>query len=189
MIEPLDALKDKMVMVAKILQHQGVIDGYGHITARLSNNRILSTPHMPPGKVAVRDLIILDAFSSDAVPVHLLTREAIAGYFERLAPGGVLLFHISNRYMDLAVVVANAAAANGLVMRVGETHPDAAGGAEYRLGALVAAVARNATDLGRIAVDGGIWRTEAPDPAMRTWTDDYSNVLGAILRGRPGVGR
>jgi ribulose-5-phosphate 4-epimerase/fuculose-1-phosphate aldolase len=61
MIEPLDALKDKMVMVAKVLQHQGVIDGYGHITARLPNNRILSTPHMPPGKVAVRDLIVLDA--------------------------------------------------------------------------------------------------------------------------------
>ena len=61
MIEPLEALKDKMVMVAKVLQHQGVIDGYGHITARLPNDRILSTPHMPPGKVAVRDLIILDA--------------------------------------------------------------------------------------------------------------------------------
>ena len=61
MIEPLEALKDKMVMVAKVLQHQGVIDGYGHITARLPNGHILSTPHMPPGKVAVRDLIILDA--------------------------------------------------------------------------------------------------------------------------------
>jgi ribulose-5-phosphate 4-epimerase/fuculose-1-phosphate aldolase len=61
MIEPLDALKDKMLMVAKVLQHQGVIDGYGHITARLPENRILSTPHMPPGKIAVRDLIILDA--------------------------------------------------------------------------------------------------------------------------------
>lgn len=61
MIEPLDALKDKVIMVAKILQNQGVIDGYGHITARLPGNKILSTPHMPPGKVAVRDLIILDA--------------------------------------------------------------------------------------------------------------------------------
>ena len=61
MIEPLDALKDKIVMVAKILQHERVIDGYGHITARLPGYRILSTPHMPPGKVAVRDLIILDA--------------------------------------------------------------------------------------------------------------------------------
>ena len=61
MIEPLDALKDKMVMVCKILQHQGVIDGYGHVTTRLPDNKILSTPHMPPGKIAVRDLIILDA--------------------------------------------------------------------------------------------------------------------------------
>ena len=60
MIDPVDALKDKMVMVAKVLQHQGVIDGYGHITARLPDKRILSTPHMPPGKVAVRDLIVLD---------------------------------------------------------------------------------------------------------------------------------
>lgn len=61
MIEELDALKDKMVMVCKILQHQGVIDGYGHVTTRLPDNKILSTPHMPPGKIAVRDLIILDA--------------------------------------------------------------------------------------------------------------------------------
>lgn len=61
MIEPMDALKDKIIMVAKILQQQQVIDGYGHITARLPDNKILSTPHMPPGKVAVRDLIILDA--------------------------------------------------------------------------------------------------------------------------------
>jgi ribulose-5-phosphate 4-epimerase/fuculose-1-phosphate aldolase len=61
MIEPLDALKDKVIMVCKILQRQGVIDGYGHVTAKLADDRILSTPHMPPGKVAVRDLIILDA--------------------------------------------------------------------------------------------------------------------------------
>jgi ribulose-5-phosphate 4-epimerase/fuculose-1-phosphate aldolase len=61
MLEPLDALKDKIIMVAKVLQHQGVIDAYGHITARLSGDKILSTPHIPPGKVAVRDLIILDA--------------------------------------------------------------------------------------------------------------------------------
>ena len=130
------------------------------------------------------DLIILDAFSSDTVPVHLLTREAIAGYFTRLAPGGVLLFHISNRYMDLAPIVANAAAANGLVIRIGESHPDAAAAAEYGEGSIVAAVARQTGDLGRLATDGGMWRAQAIDPSMRTWTDDYSNVLGAILRGQ-----
>lgn len=134
------------------------------------------------------DLVILDAFSSDAVPVHLLTREAIAGYFERLAPGGVLLFHISNEYMDLAPIVANAAAADGLIVRVGVSAPDAKGRAAYRLPSLVAAVARSQSDLGRLALDGGHWCAEPPDPTLRTWTDDYSDVLGAILRGRMVAG-
>lgn len=60
MVDSIEALKDKMVMACKVLQHQGVIDGYGHVTARLPGDRILSTPHMPPGKVAVRDLIVID---------------------------------------------------------------------------------------------------------------------------------
>ena len=60
MIDPIEAIKEKMIMVCKILQKQRVIDGYGHVTARLADGRILSTPHMPPGKVAVRDLIIID---------------------------------------------------------------------------------------------------------------------------------
>ena len=61
------------------------------------------------------DLIVLDAFSSDAIPVHLLTREALRGYLARLAPGGVILMHISNRHMELAKVVAAVGAAEGLV--------------------------------------------------------------------------
>ena len=60
MLDPLDALKEKMVLVCKALQKQRLLDGYGHVTARLPDGRILSTPHMPPGKVTVRDLIILD---------------------------------------------------------------------------------------------------------------------------------
>jgi len=134
------------------------------------------------------DLIILDAFSSDAVPVHLLTREAIASYFTRLAPGGVLLFHISNEYMDLAPIVANAAAEDGLVTRIGTSIPDAAGRDAYWLASLVAVVAPNRFDLGRLAEDSGHWCALAPDPTIRTWTDDYSDVLGAILRGPPAGG-
>ena len=55
------------------------------------------------------DLIVVDAFSSDAIPVHLLTREALQLYLDMLAPGGVLVLHISNRYLDLEPVVANLA--------------------------------------------------------------------------------
>jgi ribulose-5-phosphate 4-epimerase/fuculose-1-phosphate aldolase len=60
MLVEIEALKEKMVLVCKVLQKQRVIDGYGHLTARLPDGRILSTPHMPPGKVALRDLIVID---------------------------------------------------------------------------------------------------------------------------------
>lgn len=61
MIDAIEATKEKMVLVCKVLQKQRVIDGYGHLTVRLADGRILSTPHMPPGKVALRDLIVIDA--------------------------------------------------------------------------------------------------------------------------------
>ncbi len=61
MLDAIEAVKEKMVLACKVLQKQRVLDGYGHLTARLSDGRILSTPHMPPGKVALRDLIIIDA--------------------------------------------------------------------------------------------------------------------------------
>jgi ribulose-5-phosphate 4-epimerase/fuculose-1-phosphate aldolase len=61
MVDPIEAVKEKIVMACKVLQSQGLVDGYGHLTARLTDGRILSTPHMPPGKVALRDLIVIDA--------------------------------------------------------------------------------------------------------------------------------
>ena len=61
MHEDIEAVKEKMLMMCKVLQKQRVLDGYGHLTARLSDGRIVSTPHMPPGKIALRDLIIIDA--------------------------------------------------------------------------------------------------------------------------------
>ena len=64
------------------------------------------------------DVIVLDAFSSDVVPVHLLTREALDLYMSKLAPGGALVFHISNRYLELPSVVATIAAERGLVTLV-----------------------------------------------------------------------
>jgi len=60
MHEDIEAVKEKMLMICKVLQKQRVLDGYGHVTARLSDGRILSTPHMPPGKIALRDLIIIN---------------------------------------------------------------------------------------------------------------------------------
>ena len=67
------------------------------------------------------DVIVVDAFTSDAIPIHLLTREAMAIYLEKLAPHGIVLIHVSNRHLELASVVAGIAAANGMVTRVSES--------------------------------------------------------------------
>jgi len=125
------------------------------------------------------DLIVLDAFSSDAIPVHLLTSEAFLGYLSKLSPHGVIVAHISNRHLDLAPVVANAARASGLVAFL--TEDRAAGGMSVDLNAnaRVIVLARNAGDAGTVAES---WTPLQPDPSSATWTDDYSNILGAMLR-------
>jgi ribulose-5-phosphate 4-epimerase/fuculose-1-phosphate aldolase len=61
MLDPIESLKEKMVLACKVLQQQGIVDVYGHLSARLPDERFISTPHMPPGKVALRDLIIIDS--------------------------------------------------------------------------------------------------------------------------------
>jgi spermidine synthase len=127
------------------------------------------------------DLIVLDAFSSDAVPVHLLTREAVAGYVAKLAKGGVIVFHISNRYMDLAPVLAASAASNGLVALRGFTASTDAGLHDMVSGSEVVAMARSNADFGGLAASAR-WRALSPDPSFREWTDDYSNVVAAIVR-------
>ena len=127
------------------------------------------------------DLIILDAFSSDVIPVHLLTREAVAGYLAHLAPNGVLVLHISNRHMELARVVAAVGATEGLVTFVKEDRRPDARPADYKAAAEVAALARRPADLGNLPSQAG-WRRIDPDPRVAPWTDDYSNVFGAILR-------
>ena len=124
----------------------------------------------------VHDALILDAFSSDVVPIHLLTREAIAVYLSRLAPNGVLAFHISNRHVDLRPVIAGLAREQGLV---GRTRLDQAGAksASGRNRSLWAVVARTPAALGALAHD------ERWEPLMlsdRVWTDDFSNIWSVI---------
>jgi hypothetical protein len=131
------------------------------------------------------DLIILDAFSSDAIPVHLLTREALAGYVARLAEGGSLVLHISNRHMELGSVVAATAATEGLITYSKQDNRPDSLPTDYKMNAIVAVVARRSADLGDLPSRPG-WQEIKPDPAIPPWTDDYSNILGAILRKKLG---
>jgi spermidine synthase len=137
----------------------------------------LTLAHEPAGRF---DVILIDAFSSDAIPVHLLTREAIASYMEKLSPHGVLIFHLSNRHMDLRPVLANAAAANGLATVAKRVLVDQESVLRLHTSSSVAAVARSNADLAQLTKAG--WEARRPTTA-RVWTDDYSNVLGAVLAG------
>jgi hypothetical protein len=127
---------------------------------------------------AAMDLLILDAFSSDAVPVHLMTREAFAMYLDKLGPRGVMLFHISNRALDLAPILAELAADAGIVAWIQEQtrHDD---GPMIRSAAHWVALARDARDLPFVAADPR-WRRLSPKPGARPWTDSFSNIVSAI---------
>jgi hypothetical protein len=129
------------------------------------------------------DLIVLDAFSSDAIPVHLLTREAVELYRSRLEGGGVLAFHVSNRFVDLEPVLGDVARATGMacVGRFDQAPPVREPLATSRISSHWVALARGPGDLGALA-GGASWRSCASGGG-RPWTDDYSNVLTALLRG------
>ena len=127
------------------------------------------------------DLIIVDAFSSDAIPIHLLTREAMAIYLKKLSAHGMVVVHVSNRHLELASVVAGIAAANGLTTLVSEGADIDEAANPYKFAATVAAVARNEEDFGDLAQSAD-WTLESPDPNQWVWSDDYSNIVGAVIR-------
>jgi hypothetical protein len=120
-------------------------------------------------------LIVLDAFSSDAVPIHLLTVEAIRLYLDKLQPDGLLAFHISNRHLSLSPVVAAAAQALGVPgLRQEDLVLDEedSGG---RVSSTWIILAKDAAALGPISRDGR-WSPLRARDGFRPWTDDYSNV-------------
>src|SRR5262249_42843030 len=128
-------------------------------------------------------LIVLDAFSSDALPVHLVTREAIRLYRSRLDEGGVLAFNVSNRYLDLDPLMGRQAEDAGLACWI---RYDLVVSPEERkagkLPSIWAVMAAGENDLGSLASDPR-WRRPRIRPDSRAWTDEYSD-LARYLRWR-----
>lgn len=126
------------------------------------------------------DYLLIDAFSSDSIPVHLLTTDAFGLYRSKLAENGLLVVHISNRHMELASVLAAVARETGMAIRGGRFVPDAAAANEGATTSMVAVLARREADLALLAEDAA-WQPVDPGRTA-AWTDGYSNVLAAILR-------
>ncbi len=141
------------------------------------------------------DLLALDAFSSDTVPMHLLTRQAFATYGRVLAPNGLLLVHISNRFMALAPVVSAAARDGGWKAirlsyepaphfvatplpgggtKVDQVEPRAESASEW------IALSHDPAVLQRLVARGGGWRPLRSWPEFQPWTDDYASVIPVL---------
>jgi hypothetical protein len=130
-------------------------------------------------------LLVIDAFGSDAIPLHLLTREAFALYLERLQPNGLLAFHISNRYVDLEPPIANLAADTKppCVAWIREdlvvSDDEKVQGISPSIWMVVAQHEEDLTPLTK----AGQWRRADAHPQQRVWTDDFSN-LRQVFRWR-----
>ncbi len=125
------------------------------------------------------DVLILDVFSSDSVPMHLLTREALALYFKKLAPSGVLLLHVSNRYLDLAPVVTALAADAGAPLRHMLYRPPPDAVPLRQMGTELLVMAKPGGDLDFLTADAG-WDIPPAAPATALWTDQRSDILRSI---------
>ncbi len=123
------------------------------------------------------DMIAVDVFSSDYIPAHLMTREALALYIERLEPNGAILFHISNNFFDLAPALTLLAQDAGLDYRLMEN---------MRVSSLFEKPSRwfimspSPALLERIAANDARWRLPPTIEGLRLWTDDYTDYLGVL---------
>ena len=155
-------------------------DAKGDVSVRHGDARLVLEREVMAAAPGKYDLLAVDAFSSDAVPTHLLTREAFQAYWGRLRPDGILAVHISNRYVDLMPVVLGAArVAGATVLRVRDDG-DAPGGQGSKW-VLLSLERRSLVDeRGFIGgAPGDVREVKSNEPSL-LWTDDYASMLELI---------
>jgi spermidine synthase len=120
------------------------------------------------------DILAVDAFSSDAIPVHLITKQALALYLRHVKPDGIVAFHVSNRFLELVPVVARLARENGahaVVVYEGEEESDSRTQSDWVL------VSRDLKALREQEIEAAGAEPAQDRESLRTWTDDYSNLI------------
>lgn len=138
----------------------------------------LQIQHEPSGQL---DLLLVDAFSSDAIPAHLVTREAMTLYRSKMKEDGIMFFHTSNRYADVSSVVVNLARDAGLTALEMSFNPEEdTPYFEYIAPAMGVAVGPKEV-MDRAFAGKDEWVAIDPHPAVGVWTDDYSHIVGALI--------
>jgi len=163
---------DSRVMQIALQEFTYLTDSKAKIELALGDARLTLEREAPQNF----DVLAVDAFSSDAIPVHLITREALAVYLRHVKPDGIVAFHVSNRFLDLVPVVARLAKENGAHALLVRDDPDEEADSRRSRTDWVL-VSRDPARLKRPEIQE---RTvvEAEDrPDWRTWTDDYSNLI------------
>ncbi len=148
-------------------------DTHAQVDVKLGDAR-LTLEGEPPQAF---DILVLDAFSGDAIPVHLLTKEAFALYLRHLKPDGIIAVHVSNQYLDLTPVVAQLASFYGYTAIVVHSPKDA----DRELSSATwVLVTRNRDFLGRPEIVN-VAEAIPPRRGLRMWTDDYNNLLQVMF--------
>ncbi|OYU53039.1 MAG: hypothetical protein CFE27_03095 [Alphaproteobacteria bacterium PA1] len=124
------------------------------------------------------DILLVDAFSSDAIPTHMITQEAIASFMQKMAPDGIMIVHISNRYLDLGNIVADAAHKLGYVAMEGnrdgaDDNPNA------DTSVRVVVIAKTPDRLKGYSLP--MWQLMMPRKELKPWTDDHTDILRALM--------
>lgn len=149
--------------LTKCIQNYGIEIGDARITLERQTRRY--------------NMLVVDAFTSDSIPTHLLTQEALELYFSRLEPNGLLVFHISNRYLELKKVLADHAERLGLSMRVQEFRPEQLEPLAYRSDWAI--LTKNAMALKPLLANDSHhdWQAPLHYADARSWTDDFTSIM------------
>jgi spermidine synthase len=126
------------------------------------------------------DLLAIDAFSGDSIPMHLVTREAMEIYVRHIKPGGAIVFQATNRFVDIAPVVERLASAAGLTAVMVSDLPENSRGADYWLADTDQIIVTRNHDLLSAEPVKAAAQPLAPRPDFRIWTDDFYNLLRVL---------
>ena len=171
---------DPQVAAVAMLEFSFLKDSPAQIEVALGDGRLTLEREAPQRF----DLLAIDAFAGDSIPMHLLTREAMAVYVKHLAPGGVMVFQATNRFVNIAPVVARLAGEFGMsaVMVTDEPENSYTTGMDYWLSATDQIIVTKNRAILEAPALRAVVQTLPHDPAFRLWTDDFYNLLGVLKR-------